>query len=150
MSDIPYSFTKGEVLGWCRESGMVGQEDIASVFNISSQTVRNWERASEEPAPRWVCLCVAGLSAWLKSPLKDHVPHFPAPGHDWFGKWASHRGLETYEEKGRVFGYCRATVCKWYKRGLPPWLPLACLGADVLKVWARPEPVEMRTIPQQS
>ena len=126
------SWTKGEFLAWCRDAGLEWQEDIAAVFSISSQTIRNWERSPGEPMPRWAYLCAVGVSAWRNGPLKDQMPMFPPPGHMWFGEWAVRRGLDTYELRGRAFGHCRATVCKWYRRGLPGWLPLACLGLDAL------------------
>ncbi len=138
MGNDQARLTCGRFLSWCRGAGMATNDLVATVFTVTSQTVRNWARRPASPVPRWVELCVHGYEAWVKGPLGRTVPVFPQPTRSWFESWSVPRGMSTYAAMGAPFGQSRQTVHKWFKGELPRWLPLACIGVEAVLDGAMP------------
>ncbi len=126
--DAPW--TRGRFLRWCREAGLRTGDRIATVFSLTTQTLRNWAKRPSAVLPARIALCVRGYEAWVSGSMGNTLPVFPRPTRGWFEAWCAGRGIGTYAAMGRVFGLTRQTVHRWFSAGLPLWLPLACLGVE--------------------
>ena len=67
MDDPAVIVTRGEFLDWCAGEGLVERESVATVFDLTPQTLRNWERDPDSPVARHLVLCAAGLVAWRRA-----------------------------------------------------------------------------------
>lgn len=130
--------TVGEFFDWCAgfgfvdADGNVNTKEVAKIFMLSPQTIRNWRRGEPE----------TGLSTWvsyvmfhydLTAELDDDggwvFPDIPEVSVESVKDWRSDNTLTSYEDVGAVFGITRQAVYNWYNRGrFPKWLGLACAG----------------------
>lgn len=122
------SMTRDEFFTWCDEREISGNSAIATVFSLSSQTIRNWrQRDGDFVMPPWIRLSCLGFDTLAK----DGPPALPRITVGWFTTWQRRNHLKTYYDTARIFGLRRQAVHNWFKRDkLPKWLALACAGHD--------------------
>lgn len=131
-----------DFFAWCTDFGFKDAEgnfankEIASVFNLSQQTVRNWQKQDPSSAlPVWVgyVLFLFDLQATLDETGAWVFPKADAPSVQDVKDWRHRAGLSSYEDVGAVFSITRQAVYNWYSRGrFPKWLGLACAGHDAV------------------
>jgi hypothetical protein len=143
---------KIEFFEWCRDHQLVQTRDIANIFRLSDQTVRNWERHVSEAAglpldgtknlelDYWVDLAIEMFDHYIgtyrgedmfKSP---RLPKLAAMGFSDLKKWQQRHGLATYKDTADQFLIQRQAVHNWLTRDrYPRWLPLACEAINLRK-----------------
>lgn len=122
---------KKDFFNWCYDRELKRNNEIADVFCVSSQTIRNWSRKDDDMIlPSWVelaCLVLEDPDNRLETKLK-----FPVMTVSQLSAWQRAHGFKTYEDIAGVFGIRRQAVFNWHKRGsFPPWLSLGCAGFDL-------------------
>jgi hypothetical protein len=142
---------KIEFFAWCRDHHLTQIRDIANVFRLSDQTVRNWEAhvataASAAPGAEknleldyWVDLAIEMFDHYIGDDrgddlFKRKVPHLAQMGFSDLKKWQQRHGLETYKDTADQFHIQRQAVHNWLTRdSFPRWLPLACQAINLRK-----------------
>lgn len=119
---------------WCESQGLRSDREIATLFCLSSQTIKNW-RQNPSGVPRWIflpCLVYERLATQtISSPVV--LPRMTA---SWFECWRNRNGLTTYDQVGGVFGLTRQAVHNWSRRGrFPSYVPLVCIGYEVYRLF---------------
>jgi hypothetical protein len=131
---------RDEFFQWCEARGLRDNTPIATVFSVSSQTIRNWRKKDgADELPAWVPLACDGFEALSAG---GRAPSLPPITVEWLSSWQVRHALRTYEDTARVFAIKRQAVHNWYKRGrFPRWLALACAGHDARTRAGRGRPV---------
>lgn len=117
---------------WCDRRELRRNPEIALAFRVSSQTIRNWQRKDDsEPMPAWIPLaCVALDTVAAGAASEDRLDGMTVAR---LSEWQGRHKFRTYEDTANVFQIKRQAVHNWYKRQrFPKWLPLACLGFDIV------------------
>jgi DNA-binding transcriptional regulator YiaG len=118
-----------QFFSWCEANGLTTDKQIADVFHVTPQTVRNWRRKRDAggPAPVHLGYVRRGYAAVRGDGLQLPVVDFA-----WFQEWRDKHGLSTYEAVGDTFGVTRQAAHNWYTRAqLPKWIAAACAGYDI-------------------
>jgi hypothetical protein len=121
---------------WCRSHGLHNDKIIAIAFGITPQTIRNWRiklnSEVKESPPEYLNLICIGYEC-CKAKTGEIVPAFPRMTMELFEEWRVIYKLDTLEDTGKVFGRTRQAIHNWKKRfSLPRWLPLACIGYEII------------------
>lgn len=124
------TMNKVEFFKWCEDRGLTKNGEIARLFRLSSQTVRNWRKKDEdELLPIWVSLACEALNS---DEQRESAVKLEQMTVEKLSSWQRRNGFKTLDDTAGVFGIERQAVHNWYKRGrFPRWLSLACPGYDL-------------------
>jgi len=120
---------KFEFFKWCEERNLIRNGEIAELFRLSSQTVRNWRKKEDDSMlPAWVSWACIVLDTEEQREASLKIPQMSV---ERLSKWQRRHGFKTLDDTAGVFYIERQAVHNWYKRGrFPRWLSLACIGYD--------------------
>jgi DNA-binding transcriptional regulator YiaG len=123
---------KIEFFLWCEERSLSKNGEIARLFRLSSQTVRNWRKKKDaEILPTWVNWACHGLDTEEQRETASKIAHMTV---EKLSAWQRRNEFKTLDDTAGVFDIERQAVHNWYKRGrFPRWLSLACAGYDLHK-----------------
>lgn len=123
---------KIEFFLWCEERSLSKNGEIARIFRLSSQTVRNWrKKKDDEILPTWVNWACHGLDTEEQREAASKTAHMTV---EKLSAWQRRNEFKTLDDTAGVFDIERQAVHNWYKRGrFPRWLSLACAGYDLHK-----------------
>ncbi|MTH97579.1 hypothetical protein [Roseibium sp. RKSG952] len=131
-----------DFFAWCADfdfkdsEGNFANKEIGAAFNLSQQTIRNWQKQDQSSRlPIWVgyVLFLFDLHADLSDSGTWVFPKSEPPSVRDIMDWRHRAGLSSYEDVGSVFSITRQAVYNWYSRGrFPKWLGLACAGHDAV------------------
>lgn len=119
---------------WCEARNLVSDKAIAATFLVTQQTVRNWRKKTGDADEVQYWMILASLGYDFARQRSEHIPGTLNMPLEWFTKWRTKHGLETFSQTGKAFGVTRQAVHAWYQRErLPRWIVLGCLGYEVMK-----------------
>lgn len=127
--------TKDMFFDWCRKHGLTQTNVIASLFRLSDQTVRNWEKHVAEgkqlALPYWVPVTIECFDLLMAETVDGDkiakIDRIPAMTFGTLKKWQNRHGLKTYQDTGEMFRITRQAVHNWLQReSLPDWLAFSC------------------------
>lgn len=141
VSRIPR--TKDKFFKWCHDRGINQTPLIASLFRLSDQTVRNWEKHVAEgkqlELPYWVPITIECFDHFIGDSAEPdchtRIQRLPAMTFASLKKWQNKHGLETYQDTGDMFRIKRQAVHNWLQRqSLPDWLAFACEAINLRRL----------------
>ncbi len=143
---------KIEFFEWCRDHKLVESRDIANIFRLSDQTVRNWQRHVADAAgvpldqaknlalDGWVDLAIEMFDHYIgdyrgDDMFKTRVPKLQPMVFSDLKKWQQRHGLKTYTATADLFGIRRQAVHNWVNReSFPRYLALACEAINLRRL----------------
>lgn len=132
VTGMVLKMNKKDFFKWCSDRELTKNGEIADLFRLSSQTIRNWRKKEDDALlPQWISWACIALD---DEERREYAVQIPQMTVEELSKWQRRHGFKTLDATAGVFSIERQAVHNWYKRGrFPRWLSLACNGYDLFK-----------------